>query len=211
MSKDINRAFREFRKIPSLRFLYEINGDGSVLRNVKSKRRIKIWKDAHNSKTEYWKCQINHGHRVIKKHFIHNLVAECWLGEKPEGYMTDHIDQNSLNNDYRNLRYVTRSENMKNRDYSKFQDKIWANLAIRNGGKMLEITLSNKDESRTFPSSRQAAQWLAKRYPEKTCASFLGKFRQRRSHLFDYDVRYREYYPLKETTGHGRSEEQGTV
>ena len=45
------------------------------------------------------------------------MVAECWLGEKPEGYEIDHIDRNSQNNDYRNLRYVTRSEQMKNRTF----------------------------------------------------------------------------------------------
>lgn len=207
MSKDVNRAFKEFRKIPSLDFKYEINGDGSILQNVKSKRRIKIWKDNHRSKTEYWKCQINHGHNNIRKHFIHNLVAECWLGQKPEGYMTDHIDQNSLNNDYHNLRYVTRSENMKNRNWTAFWDKVYPNLAVRNSGKMIRITLSRGEKNQQFPSTRKAAEWLVGQYPKNTIRQFLSKLQQRRSHIFDYDVRYEEYYPLKETTGHGHSKE----
>ena len=49
---------------------------------------------------------------------IHKVVAECWLGDKPDGYEVDHIDRNSHNNHYSNLRYVTRSEQMKNRDHT---------------------------------------------------------------------------------------------
>ena len=30
----------EFRKIPSLLFLYEVNSNGTVIRNVKSKRPV---------------------------------------------------------------------------------------------------------------------------------------------------------------------------
>ena len=127
MSKEANREFKKFKKIKSLQFKYEINGDGSILRNVKSKRRISQFKKSHNSKTEYWCVQINHGQNNIKKYFVHNLVAECWLGDKPEGYQTDHIDRNSLNNDYRNLRYVTKSEHMLNRDYETFLPTVLKN------------------------------------------------------------------------------------
>ena len=33
---------REFRKIPSLKFLYEVSEDGRIFRNVKSKKQNKI-------------------------------------------------------------------------------------------------------------------------------------------------------------------------
>ena len=36
---------REFRKIPSLKFLYEVSDDGRIFRNVKSKRQLKIHSD----------------------------------------------------------------------------------------------------------------------------------------------------------------------
>ena len=201
MSNKTNREFNEFRKIKSLKFLYEINGDGSVLRNVKSKRRIKQWKEAHNSKSEYWKCQINHGHNDIKKHFIHNLVAECWLGDKPEGYQTDHIDRNSLNNDYRNLRYVTKSEQMLNRTISpESMAKMLENLAKKNGGVIWETTLVKDGKSITFPTRRRAAKFLAEQYPNLKERTLLGKLQARRKHIFDYDVKYRKY--LNETTRH---------
>jgi len=50
-----------------------------------------------------------------KRIMIHKVVAECWLGDCPDGYEVDHIDRNPHNNDYRNLRYVTHSKQMKNR------------------------------------------------------------------------------------------------
>ena len=35
---------REFRKIPSLKFLFEISTDGRIVRNVKSKKQCKVFK-----------------------------------------------------------------------------------------------------------------------------------------------------------------------
>ena len=40
--QDTNNANLEFRKIKSLNFLYEVNSNGTILRNVKSKRHTKI-------------------------------------------------------------------------------------------------------------------------------------------------------------------------
>ena len=181
---------RAFRKIPSLKYLFEINSDGTILRNVKSKKRVRQYKHSHNSKTKYWSVDLMSGRKSI-----HNLVAECWLGPKPEGCQTDHIDKNSLNNDYRNLRYVTKSEQMLNRDYSKFQDKLLKNLASRNGGKLEEVILKRNGEEQKFSSTVKAARFLTTIYPEKKEKSFKDKFYCRRSHIFDYDISYREYYP----------------
>ena len=178
----------EFRKIPSLLFLYEVNSNGTVIRNVKSKRHLKLFKKSHNSNTQYWCTQVN-----IKKHirkvFVHRVVAECWHGQRPEGMQIDHIDRNSLNNDWHNLRYVTKSEQMLNRDYGCFVDKLLANLAVGNGGHVNPVTLVGNGKRLYFPTARRAAKYLAGEYgkPEK---SFNDKFHLRRSHIFDYDVIY---------------------
>ena len=42
------------------------------------------------------------------------MVAEYFIGPRPEGYVIDHIDGNYLNNKADNLRYVTQKENMNN-------------------------------------------------------------------------------------------------
>lgn len=179
-----------FRKIPSLYFLYEVNEDGTVIRNVKSKKHLKCFKQSHNSNTEYWCTQINIKKKV-RKVFLHCVVAECWLGEKPKGMQIDHIDRNSLNNHYSNLRYVTKSEQMLNRDYSKFLDKILPNLATQNKGHINPVRLTNAQGFfMDFPTARRAAKYLAGQYPHKNEKSFSDKFHLKRKHIFDYDVTY---------------------
>ena len=180
---------QEFRKIPSLYFLYEVNSDGTIIRNVKSKRRLKLFKKSHNSNTEYWCTQVNIK-KQIRKVFLHRVVAECWHGARPEGMQVDHIDRNSLNNDYRNLRYVTKSEQMKNRDYGAFIDRIYPNLAKRNGGVIIPVKLIAADGKELyFETSRKAAKFLSEKYG-KEVKSFSDKFYHRRKHIFDYEVVY---------------------
>lgn len=45
----MNNSNLEFRKIPSLDFLYEVNSNGTILRNVKSKKQSKIVLDMHHA------------------------------------------------------------------------------------------------------------------------------------------------------------------
>lgn len=190
----------EFRKIPSLQFLYEVNSNGTIIRNVKSKRHLKLFRKSHNSKTEYWCTQVNIKHHV-RKVFVHRVVAECWHGEIPEGMQVDHIDRNSLNNDYRNLRYVTKSEQMLNRDYDLFLEKVMPNLAKGNGGivaKPIKL-ISNDGKELYFPTSRKAAKYLSIQYGKKE-KSFCDKFYHKRKHIFDYDVIYCEMQRLDTAT-----------
>jgi transcriptional regulator of met regulon len=48
------------------------------------------------------------------KKTLHSLVAEAFLGERPEGLVIDHIDRDKLNNNVSNLRYITNQENICN-------------------------------------------------------------------------------------------------
>lgn len=180
----------EFRKIPSLKFLYEVNCDGTIIRNARSKRVRKCYKQAHNSKTEHWVTTVTIGGKT-RKVFIHKVVAECWLGAKPEGYEVDHIDRNSLNNHWTNLRYVTKSEQMKNRDYSgALWDTLIGNLSVGNKGHINPVRLIRDGKAIDFPTARRAAKYLATIYPHKKEKSFNDKFHMRRHHIFDYDVVY---------------------
>jgi hypothetical protein len=45
--------------------------------------------------------------------YLHDLVAETYIGPKPKGLIIDHVDGNRLNNAPKNLEYVTYSENTK--------------------------------------------------------------------------------------------------
>jgi DNA-directed RNA polymerase specialized sigma24 family protein len=43
--------------------------------------------------------------------YVHELVASAWLGDRPTGYVIDHIDEIKTNNKAENLRFISRSEN----------------------------------------------------------------------------------------------------
>lgn len=180
----------EFRKIKSLDFLYEISEDGRIFRNVKSKKQRKIILDMHHSKTGYYAVWVHIKHKTHRV-MIHKAVAECWLGERPEGYEIDHIDRNAHNNHYTNLRYVNHSEQMKNR---KLSDRI-INQAKKN---CLEHTLKHiakpvelcKDgEHIRFRSMMECAKYLSEKY-QKNIEHMRNKLKKRRSHIYDYDVAY---------------------
>ena len=119
----------EFRKIHSLDDKYEINSNGTILRNISLDREIKIKLDSHHSKLGYYSAHIFFNKKV-KRLSIASLVAECWLGKKPSNeYSVDHIDRNPHNNDYHNLRYATVSEQMKNRTLpEEFLNRVTKNL-----------------------------------------------------------------------------------
>ena len=185
----INMTNREFRKIPSLKFLYEVSEDGRIFRNVKSKKQNKIIVDYHHSTAGYCFTFINRNKKVLRIP-IARVVAECWLGAKPEGYEIDHIDRNSQNNHYTNLRYVTKSEQMKNRDHSRISKTGSANLAAARRLRMKSVTLIKADVRKVFESQTAAARWLAEQIDKKV-EHVRSKFKQQRKFIYGYDVIYR--------------------
>ena len=186
MSNHINR---EFRKIKSLNFLYEVNDDGTVLRNVKSKKHIKIVLDYHRSKNGYYMAFVNIKGKV-RRVPIHRVVAECWLGDRPDGYEIDHIDRNTRNNKYTNLRYVTHSEQMKNRVFSEeMVNTILTNWSNARKLRMKPVVLKKDGFEQQFESYADCARFLETEY-NKPFERMRGKLKSHRKHIYDYDVIY---------------------
>lgn len=52
-----------------------------------------------------------HKNKSQKNHYVHVLVAEAFIGPKPEGMQCNHIDGNKSNPNLKNLEYVTRQQN----------------------------------------------------------------------------------------------------
>ena len=50
-----------------------------------------------------------------KLHFVHNVIALCYLGEKPQGCQTDHINSIRTDNRVENLQYITPQQNIQKR------------------------------------------------------------------------------------------------
>ena len=134
---------------------------------------------------------------------IHKVVAECWIGDKPAGMEIDHIDRNSHNNDYRNLRYVNHSEQMKNRVMSDRVISIATNnITEARMRRQIKTKISNNKEIYEFDSLMDTARFFRKyynysngRWPEK-------HLQQRRKHIKDFDIIY-----LNAETGHANSTE----
>ena len=107
------------------------------------------------------------------------------MGTKPDGLETDHIDRNKDNNHYTNLRYVTKSEQMKNRDHSKINVVSSANLVVARATLCHPVLLNGQH----FESMRAAARFVAEQ-SNKTVNSIMAKFKKRRKFILGYDVKY---------------------
>lgn len=199
----------EFRKIKSLKFLYEVNENGTIFRNVKSKKQSKIKLDFHHSKSGYYTTFVRVGGRKPEAKTIrvpiHKVVAECWLGDKPDGYEIDHIDRNSHNNHYSNLRYVTRSEQMKNRYHSNISKKGTINCQNWNKSIMKPIIIKNNNEEKYLESIAECARYLSTLY-NVSFDHIRTKLKAKRSHIYDYDIIY-----LNAETKRNGSKEQEIV
>ena len=93
---------------------YEISNLGNCRKKKLNTGDYKEIKGSINSKGyKYFQVQRN-GKRVNK--LFHHLVAKCFISERPNNLVIDHIDRNKLNNNVSNLRYITQDENMRNTD-----------------------------------------------------------------------------------------------
>ena len=194
----------EFRKIKSLKFLYEVNENGTIFRNVKSKKQSKIKLDHHHSKKGYYMTLVHLKDRS-KRVMIHRVVAECWLGDCPQGMKVDHIDRNSHNNDYRNLRYVTKSEQMQNRDHSKISAKGKENLEKARKQRMKPVKIVSKNDKRFFKSYADCSRFFVQIYGGNK-ENYRWRLKAKRTHITDYDIFY-----LNAETIHDGSTEQEIV
>lgn len=181
----MNNSNLEFRKIPSLGLLYEINENGTILRNIKSKKQTKIFLDLHHSKYGYYAAFVNTKGKC-KRVMIHSAVAECWLGPKPDGLEIDHIDRNAHNNHHSNLRYVTHSEQMKNRVLGEHViDAAKANCAKYVASISVKVVIDGIEHS----SMTAGARYLAALHGKST-EHMRAKLKKRRSNVYGHDVIY---------------------
>ena len=97
----------EFRQIPDYPD-YQVGSDGSIWSHRRGKwKRLKGWKELSN----HLKVTLHNDplHRLV---FIHHLVLEAFVGPRPQGMETRHLDGNPENNAITNLVWGTRKENV---------------------------------------------------------------------------------------------------
>lgn len=102
----------QFKQHPKFT-MYEISDLGRV-RRIKTGRIIKT--RVSTSGYEHVNLYLN---KVASTKQVHRLVVETFIGEIPKGFQVDHINRDRLDNNLSNLRIVTRSQNLLNREVGK--------------------------------------------------------------------------------------------
>lgn len=189
-----------FRKVPSLKFLVEVNEDG-VVRNSKSKREY-----THSiSSGGYHTVHIsNKKHTFDKTVYVHALVMECWGPPQPTPEHTvDHQDRNLNNNSIHNLRWATKQEQTANRQLSsdlperkRAQAKSWvdnAHLVVAHTKQKQPCLLRKGSEIHIFDSIKECKLWLNviglstdQKQGRHTCKGYTFEYLERSN---DYPVR----------------------
>lgn len=143
---------RSFKYVQGYDEKYKVSSYGEVVRNPYTvirknysyiaKEKVVKW---HLNKDGYKRINLLAGDR-IDLHLVHVLVAEAFLGPRPDGMFVDHKDRVRTNNHISNLRYVTRSENnsggkvgIGNRLKLKEDDVISIKIMLSKGMSRVEI------------------------------------------------------------------------
>jgi len=100
---------------------YEISNFGNLRKKLITGEYKNIKGSILKTGGGYKYLQIKREGKRINKLF-HHLVAQAFLGNRPEKLVIDHIDRNPLNNNLINLRYITQKENTHNCE--KYKNEI---------------------------------------------------------------------------------------
>lgn len=85
--------------------------------------KLEIWdgkpagtlKDVRNKENKAWEVVVQTG-EFDRHHFKIHRIIKCMLGEKVNGFVIDHINGDSSDNTYSNLRATTQTINSRNRN-----------------------------------------------------------------------------------------------
>ncbi|MBM6630328.1 HNH endonuclease [Mammaliicoccus vitulinus] len=103
----MNNTNEEWKDVVGYEGLYEVSNMGNV-RSIKFKEE-RILKQFVNTNGRLQVGLSKDGKKYNK--YPHSLVAESFIGERPEGYDVCHLDGDYTNNKLTNIRYDTGSEN----------------------------------------------------------------------------------------------------
>ena len=149
-----------WKDIPQYEGLYQASSEGRI-RTVEGKTTSnsryahRVWKsrilkgrgDNHTTgkRVSLWKD----GKR--KDFLVARLVALTFLGTPPDGYTVNHIDGNRMNNDIRNLEWLSLADNIRHGFATGLYAKTQKRVLLING--RLELS---------FPSTREASRFLGR-------------------------------------------------
>ena len=86
------------------------------------------------SKQGYWSVGLGDGSSGRCTYLIHRIIAVMVHGEIGEDEDVDHIDRNKSNNRIENLRVVSKSENMRNKDIREDNNSGIVGVSLEGNG-----------------------------------------------------------------------------
>jgi hypothetical protein len=128
---------------------FEVSNHGRV-RNVKNGRMIKQTLYIHN-KTGYkqYLCHLSKlvdGRRFDKRAQLSRLVALAFCANPNDETVVDHLDNNSLNNHYTNLRWCTSQQNQWNTTKQRNKTSVYKGVYFHQSTQKwtAQITINKK-------------------------------------------------------------------
>ena len=151
----------EFYDLKDYENEYQINKNGEI----KNKKRNIIMKPRNDR--GYLRIGLTKNGKQIK-YFIHRLLAIQFIDNPNKYELVDHNDNNKLNNDLENLRWINNSGNNRNRTFkncsSKYRGVSWDKI---NKKWRADIYIDGKSKNLgLFTNEKEAAEIYEKKYNE---------------------------------------------
>ena len=121
---------------------YEISNMGNV-RNINTGKILKL----HETNCGYLRVSVCKD-GIMKKFYIHRLVALHFIPNTDNLREVDHIDRNKANNSISNLRWISPSNNLRNRPKFKNSSSKYMGVYFdkANGKYKAKIRINNKNK-----------------------------------------------------------------
>lgn len=132
-----------WKVIPGTCGLYEVSNFGEI-REKKTKRLLHISCNSKGYAIVYMQKNVFKVHKIVGECFVRKPKTEAKL-------QIDHIDRNRMNNDSKNLHWVTASENRKNcgkrAKYQLHKGKKIKRISVKTGEEVVFNTLTEAAQS----------------------------------------------------------------
>lgn len=118
-NRESERVMEEWRDIPGYEGFYQASSEG----RVRSVDRVLVRSNgrSHTVRGKVLRPGISSRYSMVvlrnedgvNGKTVHSIVAETFIGPRPDGMVIDHKDENTENNRPNNLEYVTQRENVR--------------------------------------------------------------------------------------------------